>query len=71
MTPAILACILLLPPVAPGQPERPLELQRTILKAAECQAYAPKYAAECAKSHADTIKAVRGRVVAECREVQQ
>ena len=70
MTAAILACILLLPPVAPGQPERQHELQRTHLKAAECAAYAPKYAAECAKDHADTIKAVRGRVVAECRAVQ-
>lgn len=70
MTAAILACVLLLPPVAPGLPERQHELQRTILKQAECAAYAPKYAAECAKSHADTIKAVRGRVVAECKAVQ-
>lgn len=71
MSAAILACVLLLPPVAPGQPERERVLQATAIKAAECQAYAPKYAAECAKSHADTIKAVRGRVVAECKAVQQ
>jgi hypothetical protein len=67
MTPAILACILLLPPVAPGQPERPRVLQATVISERECQAHAPKYAAECATKHADTIKAVRGRVVVECK----
>jgi hypothetical protein len=71
MTPAILACVLLLPPVAPGHPERPHELQRTVIKAAECAAYAPRYITDCAKAHADTIKAVRGRVVGECREAQR
>lgn len=71
MTPAILACILLLPPVAPGQPERERELQRTLLNAAECEAHAPKYAAECAKVHERDIRKTGGRIVTQCKAVPQ
>lgn len=67
MNAIVLACILLLPPTAPGEPERRHTLEHTWIRAAECPAYAPRYAAECAKRHPGDARIPGARVVAECK----
>lgn len=73
MNAVTLACLLLLPPVAPGQPERPYTLQSTLIKQDECEAHKPKFIAECKANpkHARDLEIPGARVVAQCGEARK
>lgn len=71
MTPALFACLLILPPVAQGLPERRHELESTLMPSmSECRTYAPQYVAACKANpkHQRDLQLPGVRVVGECKE---